>query len=73
MHGIPPERCHAARRLTLEFQAYVTRTQSLRKSFISVKGVYFQAEVLGQTVTWLTPHALGQARHPGLMATITRP
>lgn len=60
MHGIPPERCQAARRLTLEFQAYVTRTSALRKTFVSVKGVYFQAEILGQTVTWLTPHALGQ-------------
>jgi pescadillo protein len=47
-------------RLCLEFQAYVTRTHALRKTFVSVKGIYYQAEVLGQMVTWITPHALSQ-------------
>lgn len=59
-HKIPVERIHAARRLSLEWQAYVTRTNSLRKVFVSVKGTYFQAEVYGQTITWLVPHALSQ-------------
>eukprot|EP00899_Mesostigma_viride_P011595 jgi/Mesvir1/20436/Mv12333-RA.1 len=60
-HKIPVERVLAARRLMLEFQAYVTKVNALRKVFVSVKGWYFQAEVFGQTVTWLTPHPLSQA------------
>eukprot|EP00854_Cymbomonas_tetramitiformis_P014699 gene14699-17367_t len=49
-----------ARRLSLEFQAYVSRTHALRKVFVSVKGIYYQAEILGQLVTWIVPHALAQ-------------
>ncbi|URE39889.1 Pescadillo N-terminus [Musa troglodytarum] len=47
-------------RLSHEWQAYISRTHSLRKTFISVKGIYYQAEVEGQKITWLTPHALQQ-------------
>ncbi|KAG9446352.1 hypothetical protein H6P81_012480 [Aristolochia fimbriata] len=54
------ERIHNCRRLSHEWQAYISRTHKLRKTFISVKGIYYQAEVDGQTITWLTPHALQQ-------------
>ncbi|GJP86333.1 hypothetical protein CLOP_g16367 [Closterium sp. NIES-67] len=57
---IPAKRVNNARRLSLEWQAYVTRTHALRKVFISVKGIYYQAEVVGQQVTWLVPHQLMQ-------------
>ena len=57
---IPRKLVDTARRLSLEFQAYVTKTHALRKTFVSVKGIYYQAEVCGQTVTWITPHALSQ-------------
>lgn len=53
-------RIHNCRRLSHEFQAYIARTHKLRKTFISVKGIYFQAEVQGQKITWVTPHALQQ-------------
>jgi pescadillo protein len=59
-HGIPTDRVHLARRLALEWQAWVVRAHALRKAFISVKGFYFQAEVQGQAVTWLVPHQTSQ-------------
>ncbi|KAJ3688184.1 hypothetical protein LUZ61_017348 [Rhynchospora tenuis] len=57
---IQVKRIHNCRRLSHEWQAYISRTHSLRKTFISVKGIYYQAEVQGQKITWLTPHALQQ-------------
>ncbi|XP_077221008.1 pescadillo homolog [Tasmannia lanceolata] len=54
------KRIQNCRRLSHEWQAYISRTHSLRKTFISVKGIYYQAEVEGQKITWLTPHALQQ-------------
>jgi len=59
-HGIPVELVTRARALALEFQAFITKTNALRKVFISVKGIYYQATVHGQEITWLTPHALAQ-------------
>jgi len=41
--------------LAREFQYYVIKSKSLRKVFVTVKGVYYQAEILGETVTWLSP------------------
>ncbi|KAF5457282.1 hypothetical protein F2P56_021395, partial [Juglans regia] len=54
------DRIHNCRRLSHEWLAYISRVHKLRKVFISVKGIYYQAEVEGQKVTWLTPHALQQ-------------
>ena len=51
--GIPAERVQLSRRLALEWQAYVVASHTLRKSFVSVKGFYYQAEIKGQTVTWM--------------------
>ena len=48
------------RKLGTAAQAWVVRTNALRRTFVSVKGFYFQAEVVGQPVTWLVPHALSQ-------------
>ncbi|KLO16992.1 hypothetical protein SCHPADRAFT_868734 [Schizopora paradoxa] len=47
-------------RLAAEWQLYVMHTHSLRKVFLSIKGVYFQAEVMDQTVTWLVPYQFTQ-------------
>ncbi|XP_057739279.1 pescadillo homolog [Arachis stenosperma] len=51
---------HKCRRLAHEWQAFISRTHKLRKAFVSVKGIYYQAEVEGQKITWLTPHSLQQ-------------
>ncbi|CEF68373.1 Pescadillo homolog [Strongyloides ratti] len=44
------------RRLSSEFMHYVVESKSLRKTFISIKGIYYQAEILGEKVTWIVGH-----------------
>lgn len=44
------------RRLTIEWMNWIITAKALRKVFVSIKGYYFQAEVKGQTVTWIVPH-----------------
>ena len=43
-----------------EFMYLVSECNFLSKSFISVKGFYFQAQILGETITWLMPHQFVQ-------------
>jgi len=57
---IPAEAVNEATRLYQEFQLFVIRAQALRKVFASIKGYYFQAEICGQSVTWLAPHQFSQ-------------
>ncbi|XP_062016516.1 pescadillo homolog [Rosa rugosa] len=57
---IDVKRIHNCRRMSHEWQAFISRTHKLRKVFVSVKGIYYQAEVKGQLITWLTPHPLQQ-------------
>lgn len=47
-------------RLAVEWQLYVMHSHSLRKVFLSIKGIYYQAEVMDQDVTWLVPHQFTQ-------------
>uniref|UniRef100_A0A914YT64 Pescadillo homolog n=1 Tax=Panagrolaimus superbus TaxID=310955 RepID=A0A914YT64_9BILA len=44
------------RRLTAEFLHYVIEAQCLTKVFVSIKGTYFQAQIMGEKVTWLMGH-----------------
>ncbi|KZO95071.1 hypothetical protein CALVIDRAFT_528428 [Calocera viscosa TUFC12733] len=57
---IAPDVIENCARLAAEWQLYVMRTQALRKVFLSIKGMYFQAEVMGQNVTWLVPYMFTQ-------------
>lgn len=73
-------KCHVqtiqlCRRLTVEWMNYVITSRSLRKVFISIKGIYYQAEVMGQLITWLVPYQFSHD-HPTdvdyrVMATFT--
>lgn len=54
--GRPDDLIDLSRKLTVEFTHYIINSKSLRKVFISIKGYYYQAEIMGQTVTWLVPH-----------------
>lgn len=42
--------------LLTEFKGYLELTGSLTKSFISVKGIYYQAEIMGQPIVWIESH-----------------
>jgi pescadillo protein len=44
------------RRLTAEFLHYVIQAQCLTKVFVSIKGTYFQAQIMGEKVTWIMGH-----------------
>lgn len=57
------EQIQLCRRLTLEFMKYVICVKGLRKVFYAIQGIYYQAEVLGQTVTWVLPHKVAY-EHP---------
>ncbi|KAJ3967334.1 pescadillo-family protein [Lentinula raphanica] len=57
---IPPSLIENCSRLAAAWQLYIMRTQSLRKVSFSIKGVYYQAEVMDQTITWLVPYQFTQ-------------
>lgn len=73
-------KCHVqtiqlCRRLSVEFLHYVIAARALRKVFLSIKGIYYQAEVLGQPIVWIAPYAFSHD-HPTdvdyrVMATFT--
>uniref|UniRef100_A0A673CZU0 Pescadillo homolog n=1 Tax=Sphaeramia orbicularis TaxID=375764 RepID=A0A673CZU0_9TELE len=73
-------KCHVqtiqlCRRLTVEWMNYVIASRSLKKVFLSIKGIYYQAEVMGQLITWLVPYQFSHD-HPTdvdyrVMATFT--
>lgn len=73
-------KCHVqtiqlCRRLAVEWMNYVIAARALRKVFISIKGIYYQAEVMGQLITWLVPYQFAHD-HPTdvdyrVMATFT--
>ncbi|XP_041977845.1 pescadillo homolog [Aricia agestis] len=53
---VPRDQSLLCRRLTIEFMHAVIAAKALRRVFISVKGYYYQAEIEGQTITWIVPH-----------------
>jgi pescadillo len=52
--------------LCYAFQHYVMATHSLRKAFLSVKGIYYEAEIGGEKVTWLAPYEFSQHVPPNV-------
>lgn len=57
---IPASLTENCGRLAAEWQIYIIKSRSLRKSFLSIKGIYYQAEIMGETVTWLVPYMFTQ-------------
>jgi len=58
-----PKVIDQCRRLTIEFMHYIIELNALRKVFVSIKGVYYQAEIFGERITWVVGHerAVGRA------------
>jgi pescadillo len=47
---------HSSAALLREFEAYLIKERCVRRTFISIKGIYYQAEIMNQTITWIVPH-----------------
>ena len=57
---VPPKTITLCQRLCHEFEHYLITTHSLRKSFLSIKGIYYQAAIQGQDILWLVPYKFVQ-------------
>ncbi|PMD24478.1 pescadillo [Hyaloscypha hepaticicola] len=57
---VPAKMIARCERLCLEFQHYLIVSNSLRKSFLSIKGIYYQATIQGQDILWLVPYKFNQ-------------
>ena len=57
---IKKEDLETCTRLYREFLFYCTVSQCFTKSFLSIKGVYFRVEIMGQPITWVQPYKFNQ-------------
>lgn len=57
---VPAKMIARCERLCLEFEHYLIVSHSLRKSFLSIKGIYYQATIQGQDILWLVPYRFNQ-------------
>jgi pescadillo protein len=58
--AVPAKMIARCERLCLEFQHYLIASRSLTKSFLSIKGIYYQANIQGEDVLWLVPYKFNQ-------------
>lgn len=56
----PADIIQSCSQLFAQWQLYVVHAKALRKVFLSIKGIYFQAEIRGQPITWLVPYSFTQ-------------
>ena len=57
---VPAKMIARCERLCLEFQHYLIMSHSLTKSFLSIKGIYYQANIQGEDILWLVPYKFNQ-------------
>ncbi|EXJ79433.1 hypothetical protein A1O3_08935 [Capronia epimyces CBS 606.96] len=58
--AVPAKVIARCQRLCHEFEHYLITTHTLRKSFLSIKGIYYQATIQGQDIMWLVPYKFVQ-------------
>lgn len=51
--NLSTEKIEACTKLLKYFQLYVIESHSLSKVFVSIKGIYYQAEIMGQKITYI--------------------
>jgi pescadillo protein len=56
--GLSPEKVEACTKLLKHFELYVIQSNSLKKTFVSVKGIYYQSEIMGQKVTYISKNLI---------------
>ncbi|GIQ81816.1 pescadillo [Kipferlia bialata] len=54
--GVDPRVISNCKRLLDEWHAYLAETRAVSKSFASIKGMYYQANVEGVPIVWVEPH-----------------
>ena len=52
---ISAEKVNMSKRLLREFYLYNIISKSIKKGFISIKGIYLTCEIMGEEITWLNP------------------
>ena len=52
----PWPQIETCRRLCSEFAAFCIVKRALRAVFVSIKGIYYQMELNGERILWVTPH-----------------
>lgn len=57
---VPAKMIARCEKLCLEFEHYLIVSHSLRKSFLSIKGIYYQATIQGQDIMWVVPYKFNQ-------------
>jgi pescadillo protein len=57
---VPAKMIARCERLCMEFQHYLIVSKSVTKSFLSIKGIYYQASIQGEEVLWLVPYKFNQ-------------
>lgn len=62
--NVPPKMIARCQRLTMEFEHFLIRTHAVRKTFLSIKGIYYQATIQGQDILWLVPYRFVQMAGP---------
>ncbi|EFZ03693.1 pescadillo [Metarhizium robertsii ARSEF 23] len=58
--SVPAKMIARCERLCLEFQHFLIVSRSLTKSFLSIKGIYYQANIQGEDILWLVPYKFNQ-------------
>ncbi|PFH56438.1 hypothetical protein XA68_16520 [Ophiocordyceps unilateralis] len=58
--SVPAKMVARCERLCHEFQHYLMVSASLTKSFLSIKGIYYQANIQGEDILWLVPYKFNQ-------------
>lgn len=54
-NGITDKVIQSCQQLTDEFMTFISKARALRKVFVSIRGIYYQAQIEGVDVTWITP------------------